>query len=102
MKPASWRDAIRNIDEAIGIKSRKISKNRGLHQLRVELCNAIDLVTSNDGQVRHTNTFSMILIDDRDPAEKIFVMGISQKHGCQEPPINLKNDLKMSWQQSTQ
>lgn len=74
MQPPSWRDTICDVCELVGTKDLdEVPEDCGLDQIRVELCDTVDLVGSNDGKVRHANHLGLTLLNDGYPAEKIAV-----------------------------
>ena len=51
----------------------KSLKNSGLDQVGVQFSNSIDLVRTNDSQVRHSDHLRLRFFDDRDATEHVAI-----------------------------
>ena len=76
-QPASWCDAVGLVVEAVRIELGEIGKDRLHHQVRVQLRDAIHAVAADDGEMRHTDPFAVLVaiavVDQRDATDQVDV-----------------------------
>jgi hypothetical protein len=77
LEPAPYRDAVRDVGEAVGIDLGKVREDRALHQLGVQLGHAVDGVARDHREVRHAHLAAIVLLDQRHPSTPFMVVRMS-------------------------
>ena len=97
VQPPARSDAVRNVCELVwAINLDKVLEDCRLDQIGVKLGNAIHLVRTDDGQVRHANHLRIRLFDNRNPTQQIAVLWKVSLDKLQELQVYVVNDLKVT------
>ncbi len=83
-----------------GHSSAKSLSTLALEQLRVQRGDAVDGVAADAGEVRHAHVLLAGLVDQRQPADALFVAGERHAHLVEEARVDLVDDLQVPRQQS--
>src|SRR5262245_31314350 len=97
-EPAAKCDAIRLIDDAVGIKAVELTESRPSHQLSVERGDAIDAVRAHEREMAHSHPLAVPLIDQRDRGEHVGRLAKPYSRKLQVLLVDAINNLQMSRQ----
>ena len=97
-QPAPRCDAVGLVVEALGPEPGKVSKDRLLHQLRVQRRHPVDRVAGQHRQVGHAHAALATLVDQRDPSHQLLVSPLLLGQLPQKVGIDVKNDLQVARQ----
>ena len=98
IKPATWRDAIRDIDKFTRIKRIEIRKDGLTHQVGVQGRNAVYLVTADDCQMRHAHALVTIFADDGHALEQLGITWAPVRDRTQKALVDFINDQQVARQ----
>src|ERR1043166_3295179 len=85
-EPPARRHAVRLVVEALRIELEELRRESRLHELGVQRGDAVDGVTSNDGEIRHPH---FIAFDDGDALRHRRLAGESALDFSDESPVDL-------------
>ncbi len=100
--PTPGCHAVGDVDELFRGDVVEVAEYGFFQQLRMQRRDAIDRVTSDAGQVRHSYALASLFVDDRQPSDQLIVSWMAEADEVQESPVDLVNDFQMSWQQSAE
>jgi hypothetical protein len=65
----------------------------------MELCNTVDLMRTDDSQIRHANHLGLRFFNDGNTGKNIPILGELALDTLQEIQVDLVDDLEVSWKQ---
>ncbi len=98
-QPASGRDAVRLVAEAIGIHLGQILHGDRAQQFGVDRGYSVGAVRADDGQVRHADMLGWSFFDQADPGDAVFVAREADSDGVEQATVDFEDDLQMARQQ---
>ena len=99
-KPAPESDAVRLVDDPIGIEAVQIVEHRLFHEIGVKLRHAVDLVRAEEGEVPHAHAPPGIFVYERDVGQKVLIVATLFAQCVQVQGIDQIDDLHVAREQA--
>ena len=98
MQPAADGDAVRLVDDALGMQAVQVLEHGAAHQLGVERRHAVDAMRAEEGEMPHAKIATAMLVDQRERRELIVGRALLADE-FEMAPIDRVDDLHMPRQQ---
>ena len=98
LEPAAHRDAVRDVGEAVRVKLGEVAEDRLLHQLRMELGDAVHRVAREHREVRHADHAAVALVDQRHALAAVLVVRVTRGDLVEQRAVQQVDDLQVARQ----
>src|SRR5579863_242579 len=94
-QPATRCHTVGLVVETVRPELEEVGDQLALEELRVHLCDAVDGVAADNGQMRHSDFLLRMLLDNGHPLQPGLVARVARLDFTKEAAVNLIDDLEM-------
>jgi len=99
-QPAAGCDAVGLVVEPLGVHLVEVAEEVVLDELAMELCDAVDRVGADDGEVGHADFAFGAFFDDGHALYAFEVVGVVVHDLAQEAAVDFVDDFEVPWEEA--